>query len=158
MPDLLVKLYDLPEIESASQFATRTGITIRRAISPEKHVVTDWVQQTFNEAWKSECEIAFARSPISCLLAIEQSQLIGFACYDVTMKGFFGPTGVDKQARGKGVGKTLLLHALHSMKQEGYGYAIIGGAGPVEFYAKWCDAIPIEGSEPGIYRGVLKRP
>ena len=39
--------------------------------------------------------------------------------------------------------------------RQGYGYAIIGGVGPAEFYAKTVGAIPIEGSEPGIYRGLL---
>jgi hypothetical protein len=41
------------------------------------------------------------------------------------------------------------------MKSQGYGYAIIGGVGPAEFYAKTVGAIAIEGSEPGVYRGLL---
>ncbi len=99
MPDMLVKLYDLPEIETAAQFAARTGITIRRPIAPEKHIVTEWVEQTFSEAWKSECEAAFARSPISCWIAAKQGELLGFACYDATMKGFFADRSCAKRAR-----------------------------------------------------------
>jgi hypothetical protein len=34
-------------------------------------------------------------------------------------------------------------------------YAIIGGVGPAEFYAKAVGAVPIEGSTPGIYAGML---
>jgi hypothetical protein len=41
------------------------------------------------------------------------------------------------------------------MRQAGYGYAIIGGVGPADFYVKTVGATPIEGSEPGIYRGLL---
>jgi hypothetical protein len=48
-----------------------------------------------------------------------------------------------------------LFNCLEAMKQQGYGYAIIGGVGPAEFYAKTVGAIPIEGSEPGVYRGLL---
>ena len=53
------------------------------------------------------------------------------------------------------IGKALLFNCLEAMKQQGYGYAIIGGVGPAEFYAKTVGAIPIEGSEPGVYRGLL---
>ncbi len=52
------------------------------------------------------------------------------------MKGFFGPTGVDESARGKGIGHALLLKTLLDMRDQGYGYAIIGGAGPVDFYQR----------------------
>jgi hypothetical protein len=31
----------------------------------------------------------------------------------------------------------------------------IGGVGPAAFYSKVVGAVPIEGSEPGIYRGLL---
>ncbi len=35
-------------------------------------------------------------------------------------------------------------------------YAVIGGVGPVEFYKKLCGATLIEGSSPGIYKGMQK--
>jgi hypothetical protein len=41
------------------------------------------------------------------------------------------------------------------MRQEGFGYAIIGGVGPADFYVKTVGAIAIEDSEPGIYRDLL---
>jgi predicted N-acetyltransferase YhbS len=59
--------------------------------------------------------------------------------------------------RGKGVGKALLLACMHGLHDEGYAYAIIGGAGPTEFYGKAVGAIPIEGSVPGVYKGMLKK-
>ncbi|SMF68249.1 GNAT family N-acetyltransferase [Paenibacillus barengoltzii] len=156
MSDMLVKLYDLPPFETAQQYEARTGITIRRAIGPEKHVVAKWVGEHFNEHWVSECEVALSRSPVSCIIAVENGKLLGFACYDATMKGFFGPTGVDEKERGRGIGKQLLLHTLDLMRIDGYGYAVIGGAGPKDFYAKATGAIVIEGSEPGIYKGMLR--
>lgn len=156
MPDMLVKLYDLKDSESIEQYERRTGITVRRALAPEKHVVTEWIAQHFGAGWVSESEVAFARSPVTCLIAVENEKLLGFACYDATMKGFFGPTGVDQELRGRGIGKMLFVYAMQLMRSDGYGYAIIGGAGPTEFYAKSVGATIIEDSQPGIYKGILK--
>ena len=41
------------------------------------------------------------------------------------------------------------------MRQQGFGYAIIGGVGPAAYYLKVVGGVAIEGSEPGIYRGLL---
>ena len=157
MPDLLVKLYELPPLEPALQRIRERGFEVRRAKVPERRIVVSWVAQHFGDAWASECETAFSRVPVSCFLAIQQQQIVGFACYDVTMKGFFGPTGVLPEYQGQGLGTALLLAALHALAAEGYAYAIIGGVGPVEFYQKTVGATLIEGSDPGIYRGLLKR-
>ncbi|WEK54074.1 MAG: GNAT family N-acetyltransferase [Candidatus Cohnella colombiensis] len=156
MPDMLVKLYDLPSFESVEQYEQRTGITIRRAIAPEKHIIEAWVEKHFHTGWVSECEVALSRSPITCIIATENGKLLGFACYDATTKGFFGPTGVDESERGRGIGKMLLMYSLYLMRLDGYGYAVIGGAGPTEFYAKTTGAIVIENSEPGVYKGMLR--
>jgi predicted N-acetyltransferase YhbS len=58
-------------------------------------------------------------------------------------------------AQKGGIGKALLFACLEDMKHQGFGYAIIGGVGPAEFYAKAVGAVAIEGSAPGIYRGLL---
>ena len=57
--------------------------------------------------------------------------------------------------RGKRIGNALLLAALHAQKAQGYAYAIIGGVGPAAYYAKTVGAVLIEGSNPGIYAGLL---
>ncbi len=161
MPDMLVKLYELPELAPVLKDMENKKITIRRTMAPEKYAVGLWVQEHFSNYWKSECEIAMTRQPSSCLIAtIEddnngKSRMLGFACYDSTLKGFFGPTGVAEETRGMGVGKALLIASLHAMREEGYGYAVIGGAGPVDFYAKFVGAEIIEGSIPGVYQGML---
>ncbi|WP_262679702.1 GNAT family N-acetyltransferase [Paenibacillus sp. J5C2022] len=157
MPDMLVKLYDLPEHENAREYERRTGVAVRRAIAPEKHVITEWVRNHFNAAWASECEAGMARCPVTCLVAVEDGKLLGFSCYDATMRGFFGPTGVAEGERGRGVGKMLFLHAMELMRLDGYGYAIIGAAGPTAFYEGVAGATVIEGSVPGIYRGMLRQ-
>ena len=154
MADMLVKLYDL-EPEDGLEELCNKGITVRNALAPEKHFVIAWVRDKFGERWASECDVAFSNKPVSCYIAIKDKKIIGFACYEVTCKDFFGPTGVDDDFRGQGVGKTLLIKSLKAMKDMGYGYAIIGGAGPIEFYKKVLNAQVIEGSIPGIYKGIL---
>jgi GNAT superfamily N-acetyltransferase len=153
--DMLVKLYALPDSRDAFDRLLRNGITTRRALAPEKHKVVAWVRNAFSEAWASEVEVAFSRQPVSCFIAVQQKNILGFACHDATCPNFFGPTGTDPNARNNGIGTALLLACLEAMKQQGYGYAIIGGVGPAEFYQKVVGAIPIEGSAPGIYRGLL---
>ena len=95
-----------------------------------------WVDRHFGDPWASEVAVGFAQSPISVLVAVKDGKLLGFACHDTTAKGFFGPTGVDEAARGQGIGEALLIATLKSMREAGYGYAIIGAAGPQDFYAK----------------------
>src|SRR3990172_6263658 len=129
MTDMLVKLYELPELHPALAAQQAAGINIRRALAPERHLIVDWVRENFSLLWSSECEVAISNHPISCFIAVENAQLIGFACVDATYKGFFGPIGVVQAARSKDVGKALLLAALHDMRARGYGYAIIGSVG-----------------------------
>lgn len=156
MSDMLVPLYKLQDPSGLLQELENNNIVIRRAIAPEKHNVVSWVRKHFSEFWVSECEVAFAHVPAGIFIALENGELIGFGCYDATSRGFFGPTGVSEQARGKGAGKGLLLACLDAMRREGYGYAVIGGAGPKAFYEKTVGAIEIPDSVPGIYKGMLK--
>lgn len=153
MPDLLVRLYDLPDIGRHLP----EGVTMRRALPPERDLVVDWVGRTFFANWASECALAFSGLPIAVWVAVRDRQLIGFACVDATARGFFGPTGVAKAERGKGIGEALLMAALRGMREAGYAYAVIGDPGPVEFYRKRLDVFEIPGSEPGIYGDMLRR-
>jgi GNAT superfamily N-acetyltransferase len=154
MADLLVKLYELPAAEPVGA----AGVTVRRAMAYEKHVVVGWVRARFGEAWASECEVAFANQPISCQVATQQGEILGFACYDATARGLFGPIGVAENMRRRGIGRALLLHTLRAMSAMGYAYAIVGGAGDADFYARTVGATEIPGSTPGLYRDRLKVP
>ncbi len=156
MSDMLVKLYDLPGSREACAGLAQAGIEIRRAIAPEKHLVLAWVGARFSKNWVSECDAAFAHSPSTCFVAVKDSLIAGFACYDATARGFFGPIGVDDTRRKSGLGKALTLRTLEAMREAGYGYAIIGWAGPVDFFKKIAGATVIEGSAPGIYKNMLK--
>jgi GNAT superfamily N-acetyltransferase len=118
--------------------------------------VCDWVETRFSRLWRSEAEVGFSHQPVDVWVAIEGEGLVGFACGDVTARGFFGPTGVAEAARGRGIGEALLFKTLEDLRAKGFAYAIIGDPGPVEFYKKKLDAMEIPNSKPGIYRGMLK--
>jgi len=158
MGDMLVRLYNLPDGSEHIRKLAEQGIIVRRAMPYEKHLTVAWVGQQFSARWASECDAAFSNRPISCYIATHQAQIVGFGCYDATCKDFFGPTGVLESLRGRGIGKGLLLACLEAMRQQGYGYAIIGWVGPKEFYAKTAGATEIPDSTPGIYTDLLKDP
>ena len=157
MTDMMVKLYELPELAPELARQRNTGVDIRRALPGEMGIITEWVSERFNAMWVSECALTLSSHPCSCFIAVHDGALVGFACYDASCKGFFGPTGVAEDYRGRGIGKALLLACLHDMLAQGYGYAIIGWIGPAEFYRKAVGAVEIANSTPGIYRGLLKR-
>jgi len=147
----------LPPLSSALEKTTKNKINIRLAKAYEKSKVLKWIEKHFWQEWVDECDVAFCNNPITCFIATKNGIIIGFACFEATSKNFFGPIGIDKEYRGKGVGKALLLSSLHQMRHLGYAYAIIGGGDGVEdFYSKSVGAIPIEGSTPGIYVDFLK--
>jgi len=158
MADMLVKLYKLPDLNTSLQQVRQNGILIKRPIGPEKYFVVEWVRNKFGNHWASEVDISFSNRPISTFIALDEkaNKIVGFASYDATVRGFFGPTGVDEDYRGKGIGTALLLSCLHDMFNVGYAYAIIGDPGPVEYYKKTVNAVEIEDSYPGIYKNMLR--
>ena len=151
MPDLLVNLLTLP-----SPGPLVDGVNIRRAQPFEITPVRNFVKQNFSIAWADEISVGFANQPVSVYIATRATRVIGFAGYECTRRNFFGPTGVIESERGQGIGKALLLSALWGLRELGYVYGIIGGAGPIEFYREAVDAIVIPDSEPGIYADLLK--
>ena len=130
---------------------------MRRAQPFEISQVRSFVAEKFSQSWADEISVGFARQPISVFIATRERELIGFAAYECTRRGFFGPMGVAERAHGQGAGKALLLAALWGLREMGYVYAIVGAAGPVRFYQKTVGAIIIPDSEPGIYTDLLKK-
>ena len=86
--------------------------------------MTQFAREHGSEGWAAECDAAFARAPLACFVAAERNAdetqtLIGFACYEATCRNFFGPELVHPTVRGRGIGKALVLAALHAMRAEG---------------------------------------
>lgn len=155
MTDLLVNLYSRRLDELAARVAG-VAATIRVALPPELHIVAGWIKANFSDYWVSEATVAMAHQPPGCLVAVVDGELVGFACYDATARGFFGPTGVAESARGKKIGLALFYHTLTAMKAHGYAYAVIGSAGPVDFYVNAVGALPIPADREDIYQGLLR--
>ncbi|WP_240233816.1 GNAT family N-acetyltransferase [Devosia lacusdianchii] len=155
--DCLVNLYSQRMAALAAQVET-VEATIRVALPPELHIIQAWVRKNFSEYWVSEVTVAMSHQPPGCLVAVVDGQLVGFACYDATARGFFGPTGVAEDQRGRKIGLALFYRTLTAMKAQGYAYAIIGSAGPVEFYVKAAGAMPIQADKEDIYQGLLRVP
>jgi len=138
---MLVNLHALPAVR------VETACTVRRAFSFEKDLVLDWVDAEFGRAWRSECDIAFARQPVSCVIAIDRDRLLGFGCYDVTARGLFGPMGVAATDRERGIGTALLVASLQAMRDFGYAYVVIGAVADAQpFYEKVAGATAIPNS------------
>src|SRR6185369_11850452 len=119
MPDLLVNLLKLPAVENAGV----REFNVRRAQPFELTPVRRFVSENFSPNWADEISVGFARQPISVFIATIKREIVGFAGYECTRRGFFGPTGVASAARGKGIGAVLLLESLAALREMGYVYA-----------------------------------
>ena len=154
--DMLIPLYELDRGSAHENVVVDSGVNVRRAMSYERDAVLHWIRESFAEdgaGWASECAVAFSCAPTQCFIATRSGRLLGFACFDVTAKGLFGPTGTHAAARGSGIGAALLLATLRAMRDAGYAYGVVGGTDKnvKGFYEKVAGAIEIAGSEPGIY-------
>ena len=157
--DMLVPLYRLPMTreEAVGGLERAHDIKIRHVYPFELSLLRAFVEKHFRGGWPDEVEMGFRHMPPSVLIAIKDRQIVGFAGYDCTFNGFFGPTGVAETYRKKGIGKALLIASMWELKALGYAYAVVGSVSTSEFYAKSIGAIPIEGSDPGAYLDTLKR-
>ncbi|MDD4574705.1 MAG: GNAT family N-acetyltransferase [Sphaerochaeta sp.] len=155
MPDMLVKLYELPQMDDILSQIYGHGIEISRAMAPDKARVLAWIGEHSTQGAVGEADVCFSHMPISLFLATRGKEIVGYACYNATAPNFFGPMKVLESEQKKGIGNALLLKSLHALEAQGYAYAIIGGVGPQHFYEKCVGATLIEGSKPGIYKHYL---
>ena len=151
MPDMLARLYDLPDAAPTMERVAAAGLRVRRADPWDRMRLRGFIRENFQDIWAMEAERAFAQTPITCFLGVKDGEIVGFAVYECTRRDYFGPTGVREDLRGSRLGVALLLACLNSMRELGYAYAIIGGVGPAEFYEKMVGATVIPGSDPGIF-------
>ena len=106
MPDMLVKLYDLPE-DAQTACPRDESVQIRRAMAPDKFRVVEWVKEHSGLSAAGECDVCFARPAVSCFIATRGKKILGYACYDATAPDFFGPTRVLDEEQGGGIGRAL---------------------------------------------------
>lgn len=141
--DMIVSLYNLPEVK------INENIKIKRAFVGDKDTILNFVGKHFQKNWIYEVEHSLMEEVSKCFIATENGKVIGFACYDSSAKGFFGPIGVEPTRRGEQIGQALLIRTLSAMKEYGYAYAIIGWVSEAEmFYRKTVGAEFIKGGNP----------
>lgn len=149
--DMLIKLYHLASPASGLTLLASQGVVVRRALSYERSKIVRWVLSSFNEGWADEVRTAFGHCPVSCYVALDQETVCGFCCVNTTFRNFIGPIGVDPMVRRKGIGRGLLLSALHELASIGYAYAIVGDVGQPAFFTAAAGAVEISDSSPGPY-------
>jgi predicted N-acetyltransferase YhbS len=149
MPDMLVRLYSLPSSNESYRRAEAAGVTVRRVEPWDRLRLRTFIEKEFGPWWSVETDLAYGHQ------ATKERVVVGFAAYECTRRGYFGPTGVREDLRGNGIGAAVLFRCLESMREMGYAYAVIGGVGPADFYAKVCGAFIIPGSEIGVYGTLL---
>ncbi|MBW8829924.1 MAG: GNAT family N-acetyltransferase [Burkholderiales bacterium] len=154
--DMLIKLY-----ESAGNWATgddrsHPEIVLRKPRGSEHTLLERWVEDCIAPIWLSEVRAALTNRPVTLFIALRDTDILGFACYDATARGFIGPIGVVESARNQGIGSALLLACLQDMRSAGYGYAIAGHVGAPDFFRRVAGAIEIPDSTPGFYAGMLR--
>ena len=149
--DLLVDLYQLTYDQS------KFPVTIKRVLSPDSDRVLHFIDTHFSKGWVSEAKAALYKTQPSCFVAIKDEQIVGFACYDATAKGYFGPMGTHAEYRKQGIGSALVMACMEAMYHDGYGYAIIGAVNErsFHFYHQVCGANPIESSRH-LYSRLIK--
>jgi GNAT superfamily N-acetyltransferase len=166
MADMLVNLYDVtPDDELTARLAA-AGVRIvralaadsRRAVAFIERSAVDWPGDPLDN-WVGECAAALAQQPTTCFLAIHEREIVGFACYDATAKGYFGPTGVAVAHQGRGIGRALLIDTLLAMREAGYGYGIIGWPAPdaIAFYERAVKAQLITDAATDVYSRLTDR-
>jgi GNAT superfamily N-acetyltransferase len=152
MPDMLCSLLEIPPMGELLDGLQTKGITIRRPNPWEATPLREFTLRHFSQGWADEVAVAFYHQPVTCYVAMREKAILGFAAYECSRRNYFGPTGVDESCRGLGVGRALFLASLHGLREIGYTYAIIGDAGPVDFYRKAVGAVVIPfGDGRGIY-------
>lgn len=154
--DMLVNLYNIDEnkISQDKEDLIKTKVFIKRAMYIDKMKILKFVVANFPN-WISECELALINN--CCFIAAKNSEILGFACFNTTANGYFGPIGVAQEDRHLGIGKSLAGCCLLSMKEMNFGYAIIGWVeDAVDFYERSFNAITIPDSHPGIYSRMIE--
>lgn len=116
----------------------------RRPTHEEASRVLAFIETNFGRIWRFEAAKAFDTDIPQMFITEENDTITGFAAHDVNNRGlgFFGPTGVAKEMRGRGIGCRLLLASLADLRRLGYARAVIPWTDAFDFYRKCGGAKP----------------
>ncbi len=96
-----------------------SGYSLERVKPVDFDATVQFVQTNFRfGTWDEEARISYENDPPTTFIAKDSSGLIvGFATHSNQFPGSFGPTGVNKSLRGKGIGGELLRWCIWDMQQ-----------------------------------------
>lgn len=116
----------------------------RRPSHEESDRVLTFIESAFGRIWRFEAAKAFETRIPQIFITEKEDTITGFAVHDVNNRGlgFFGPTGVSKELRGRGLGCALLRASLADLRRLGYERAVIPWTDALEFYRKCSGAEP----------------
>ncbi|EOI7612131.1 GNAT family N-acetyltransferase [Enterococcus faecium] len=145
--DTIINLY-ADRTEKNLNKKMNNQITLLRPLPLQKNVVVDFIKANFCEQWAVESEVAFCNVVPTIFVAILDSKMVEFCCYNATSMGFLSPIGVVKKFRGMNIGFSLVNTTLDSMKVAGYAHTIVGScSNALQFYTKNFGAQVIESSK-----------
>lgn len=137
--DLRVQRFNVEERLAHLQ---QGGIVVRRIGALDRTALSDYLHATWGKGWHAEGMAVFnlGREQIPGFIATVGETPIGFAVYDVTRPGWFGPIGTTEVYRHTGVGGALLLCCLRDWQEQGRASGEIAAIGPLYFYVTTCSA------------------
>ena len=122
----------------ADQLPAEVPSTVSRVTDQTRDRVLSFIEKEFGRIWRFE-----ASNAGGYLFYVEaDGNIAGFAAHDGNNRGlgFFGPTGVARAQRGRGLGAALLRASLADLRRLGYERAIIPWTDALDFYRKACGA------------------
>jgi GNAT superfamily N-acetyltransferase len=113
-----------------------------RVTQTSRDRVLAFVENEFGRIWRFEASNAGE----SLFCAEVDGEIAGFAAHDANNRGlgFFGPTGVARIHRGRGLGARLLQASLADLRRAGHERVVIPWTDAVAFYEKACGATVAE--------------
>ncbi len=141
---------------------TEDGVTFKSHLDGSKHLITPERSMEIQRLLGSDIVMAFDECPRADAPrdVIERSMQMSMRWAQRSRAGF--DSGAEHAERSALFGiqqgaldEGLRRDSAEALREIGFAYAIIGGVGPKEFYAKNCGAIEIPGSDPGTYTDLL---
>jgi GNAT superfamily N-acetyltransferase len=111
---------------------------ILRVTQTSREVVLAFIEREFGRIWRFEASNAGE----NLFYAEVDGETAGFAAHDGNNRGlgFFGPTGVARRHRGRGLGARLLQASLADLRRLGHDRVVIPWTDAIVFYEKACGA------------------
>jgi len=115
---------------------------IPRATDANRERVLAFIEKQFGRIWRFEASNAGE----NLFYAEVDGEVAGFAAHDGNNRGlgFFGPTGVAREHRGRGLGARLLQASLADLRRLGHERVVIPWTDAIDFYRKACGATVAE--------------